>query len=161
MLAKNYIVIGTSRNGVMEQIQHPNFHPIALDVTEIVSVQKAHREIFKRFDYIDMLINNAGIGPDLNQDLPDPISFDATFEVNVKGVIAFTEPVLEKIVKHGSLIMISSKMGSITQCTDADAVGYRVSKSALNMYTKILVNRYLESLKVAAFHPKYVKTSIS
>ena len=161
MLAKNYIVIGTSRNGVMEQIQHPNFHPIALNVTEIASVKKAHREIFKRFDHIDMLINNAGIGPDLNQDLPDPISFDATFEVNVKGVIAFTEPVLEKIVKHGSLIMISSKMGSITQCTYADAVGYRVSKSALNMYTKILVNRYLDSLKVAAVHPGYVKTAIS
>ena len=41
MLAKNYIVIGTSRDGVMEQIQPPNFHPIALDVTEIASVQKA------------------------------------------------------------------------------------------------------------------------
>jgi NAD(P)-dependent dehydrogenase (short-subunit alcohol dehydrogenase family) len=52
-------------------------------------------------------------------------------------------------------------MGSITQCTNADAVGYRVSKSALNMYTKILVNRYLDSLKVAAVHPGYVKTAIS
>jgi len=39
MLTKNYIVIGTSRNGVIEQIQQPNFHPIALYVTEIASVQ--------------------------------------------------------------------------------------------------------------------------
>jgi NAD(P)-dependent dehydrogenase (short-subunit alcohol dehydrogenase family) len=57
--------------------------------------------------------------------------------------------------------MISSKMGSIDKCIDSDSVGYRTSKSALNMYTKILANRLSESIKVVAVHPGYVKTQIS
>ena len=36
-----------------------------------------------------------------------------------------------------------------------------MSKSALNMYTKILTNRLSESIKVVAVNPSYVKTQIS
>jgi NAD(P)-dependent dehydrogenase (short-subunit alcohol dehydrogenase family) len=132
-----------------------------LDVTNIESVKKAYQEISDRFDQLDIIINNAGIGPDLNQKTLQITSFDETFEVNVKGVVLFTETFLAKIAEKGSVIMISSKMGSIDKCIDSDSVGYRTSKSALNMYTKILANRLSESIKVVAVHPGYVKTQIS
>ena len=73
----------------------------------------------------------------------------------------FTKTFLAKIAEKGSVIMISSKMGSIDKCIDYDSVGYRMSKSALNMYTKILANRLSEYIKVVAVHPGYVKTQIS
>jgi NAD(P)-dependent dehydrogenase (short-subunit alcohol dehydrogenase family) len=73
----------------------------------------------------------------------------------------FAETFLAKIAEKGSVTMISSKMGSIDKCIDSDSVGYRTSKSALNMYTKILANRLSESIKVVAVHPGYVKTQIS
>ena len=54
---------------------------------------------------------------------------------------------------------VSSKMGSIDNCQSFDSVAYRMSKSALNMYTKILSNR-LPEIKVSAIHPGWVKTTI-
>ena len=62
-----YLVEGTTKIGYIENVQHENFHPIALDVTNIKSVKKAYQEISDRFNQLDIIINNAGIGPDLNQ----------------------------------------------------------------------------------------------
>ena len=156
-----HFLVGTNKSGYIENVQHENFHPIALDVTNIKSIKKAYQEISDRFDQLDIIINNAGIGPDLNQKKLQITSFDETFEVNVKGVVLFTETFLAKIAEKASVIMISSRMGSIDKCIDSDSVGYRTSKSALNMYTKILANRLSESIKVVAVHPGYVKTQIS
>ena len=52
-------------------------------------------------------------------------------------------------------------MGSINSCQLTDSVAYRMSKSALNMYTKILTNRVQGSLNIASVHPGWVRTNIS
>ena len=67
LLYEGYLVEGTTKIGYIENVQHENFHPIALDVTNIKSIKKAYQEISDRFDQLDIIINNAGIGPDLNQ----------------------------------------------------------------------------------------------
>ena len=73
----------------------------------------------------------------------------------------FAETFLAKIAEKGSVTMIFSKMGSIDKCIDYHSVGYRMSKSALNMYPKILANRLSEHIKVVAVNPGCVKTQIS
>tara|TARA_B110000902_G_scaffold4694_1_gene5450 strand:+ start:127 stop:432 length:306 start_codon:yes stop_codon:yes gene_type:complete len=67
LLSEGYLVEGTTKIGYIENVQHENFHPIALDVTNIKSIKKAYQEISDRFDQLDIIINNARIGPDLNQ----------------------------------------------------------------------------------------------
>jgi NAD(P)-dependent dehydrogenase (short-subunit alcohol dehydrogenase family) len=67
LLSVGYLVEGTTKIRYIENVQLENFHPIALDVTNIKSVKKAYQEISDRFDQLDIIINNAGIGPDLNQ----------------------------------------------------------------------------------------------
>ena len=67
LLSEGYLVEGTTKIGYIENVQHENFNPIALDVTNIKSIKKAYQEISDRFDQLDIIINNAGIGPDLNQ----------------------------------------------------------------------------------------------
>ena len=67
LLSEGYLVEGTTKIGYIENVQHENFHPIALDVTNIKSVKKAYQEISDRFDQLDIIINNARISPDLNQ----------------------------------------------------------------------------------------------
>ena len=52
-------------------------------------------------------------------------------------------------------------MGSIAVCELTDAVAYMMSKSALNMYTKILSNRLNGKLRVVAIHPGWVKTTLA
>ena len=69
------------------------------------------------------------------------------------------------MVKHlavaGKIVNISSRMGSIGLCTSADSPAYRISKAALNMYTKILLNRSAGKFSIAAVHPGWVRTTIS
>lgn len=52
-------------------------------------------------------------------------------------------------------------MGAIALCEDIDAPAYRMSKTALNMYTKMLANRFAGKYLVAAVHPGWVRTAIS
>ena len=92
---------------------------------------------------------------------PEEKSFDQTFDVNVKGQVFFTEAMIKHLAPSAKLINVSSKMGSIEQCVSTDSVAYRMSKTALNMYTKILTNRYAGQFQIATLHPGWVRTNIS
>lgn len=160
MLADNYFVIGTSRDGNLKEFEGENFYPVALDLTNLESIETAQKTILEKFPHIDILINNAGVGPDLGNQEPDRKLFAQTFEVNVSGTVFFTEPIIKLIPQNGKIINISSRMGSMDECETADSIAYRMSKSALNMYTKILTNRLKGKIKVACVHPGWVKTTI-
>jgi len=160
MLNKNFFVIGTSRNGKITEFEHQDFYSLKLDLSNPSSIENAHKEIFENFKHIDFLINNAGIGPDLDTYIPETESFNLTFDVNVTGTVFFTEPLIELISENGIILNVSSKMGSLDICELTDSVAYRMSKSALNMYTKILSNRLKNIIRVASIHPGWVKTTI-
>ena len=160
LLSENYRVIGTSRSGIIKDIDHPNFIPLQLEISDPDSIVMAHKQISEHIDSIDILINNAGIGPDLGYEFPDPITFQETFKVNVEGVVFFTEPLLDLVNKNGIIMNISSKMGSIESLQSAGSIAYRMSKSAVNMYSKTLALRLQGGPKVAVIHPGWVKTTI-
>lgn len=161
MLNENFFVIGTSRDGKIKGIKNEKLYSIALDLSNPISIENAHKELIGKFKHIDILINNAGIGPDLDTSYPDKESFTKTFDVNVTGTVFFTEPLISLIPKNGILLNVSSKMGSLEECNRTDSVAYRMSKSALNMYTKIVANRLKNKVNVAAIHPGWVKTTIA
>lgn len=161
MLSEGYTVIGTSRSGKIEEINNPNFYAIALDLTKPASIKKAGVDIFSLSNQIDIIINNAGIGPDLNSPVPQEDTFGATFDVNIHGTVFFTEQLVSRLKKNGIILNVSSKMGAIDICNGTGSAAYRMSKSALNMYTKILSNRLKGNARVAAIHPGWVQTTIS
>ena len=161
MLDENFFVIGTCRTGKINGLKHKNFYSLELDLSNSNSIENAHKEIFRNFKHIDFLINNAGIGPDLDTYIPEKKSFNLTFDVNVIGTVFFTEALIELINKKGIILNISSKMGSINVCELTDSIAYRMSKSALNMYTKILTNRLKDNIRVASIHPGWVKTTLT
>ena len=161
LVSKGFTVIGTSRTGVLQN--SPTIKLIAKKLN--LPYQQSRAELANWLTEndikIDILINNAGIGPDLGADKPEAESYKTTFEVNTTGTVFFTELILPYIKKGGKVINISSKMGSIEACGTTDSVAYRMSKAALNMYTKILTNRLTGTHKVAAIHPGWVRTTIS
>ena len=159
-LERGYKVIGACRNGKIDNLSHPNLDVIELDLSNSSSIRDVARTLKKELK-IDILINNAGIGPDLDLDLPTEDTFKQTFDVNVTGTVLFTESLIEIINHGGSIVNISSEMGSIENCKRIDSVAYRMSKSALNMYTKILSNRLKTSLRVVSIHPGWVRTTIA
>lgn len=160
-LNNGFSVIGTCRTGKIAEITNPEFDVLALDLSNPDRIKEFEKAFQNQGISIDILINNAGIGPDLDSEYPDEETFKQTFEVNVTGTTFFTELMLKHISKNGKIINISSKMGSIDLCELADSAAYRMSKTAINMYTKILANRLAGQLSVAAIHPGWVRTTIA
>lgn len=160
-LRNGYNVIGTSRTGKITNLSHKNLEVLALDLSNDETINNVDKLLGQKNIEIDILINNAGIGPDLNCLEPDTESFKETFQVNVAGTVFFTELICRRVKVGGKIINMSSKMGSIELCKLADSVAYRMSKTALNMYTKILTNRLLGKQVVASVHPGWVRTTRS
>lgn len=160
LLINGYKVIGTSTTGI-DNINEHNYKSYSLDLSNLDSIASFEKNLQIENIKIDILINNAGIGPDLDFELPEEISFQKTFDVNVTGTTFFTEHMLQYLNVGGKIINISSKMGSINVCEKNDSVAYRMSKAALNMYTKILSNRLEGKQFVASVHPGWVRTNIS
>ena len=160
-LENGFKVIGTSRSGKIEGIENENFETLQLDLSNFKNIEILKKEINDKGIKIDILINNAGIGLDLDFNNPEKTTFKQTFDVNVIGTTFLTEVLIENININGKIINISSKMGSIELCERIDSVAYRMSKTALNMYTKILSNRLSEKIKVASVHPGWVRTTIA
>ncbi len=160
-LENGFNVIGTSRSGKISGIINQKFKVLQLDLSDLDNIELLKNKIKEYGTEIEILINNAGIGPDLDTNNPEKITFKETFNVNVTGTTFLTESLIESINNKGKIINISSKMGSIELCERIDSVAYRMSKTALNMYTKILSNRLSERIKVASIHPGWVRTTIA
>jgi NAD(P)-dependent dehydrogenase (short-subunit alcohol dehydrogenase family) len=160
LLINGYSVIGTSTTGI-DNINANSYKSYSLDLSNLDSIAAFKNNIQTANIKVDILINNAGIGPDLDFELPEAISFQKTFNVNVTGTTFFTEQMLQHLNIGGKIVNISSKMGSVDVCEKSDSVAYRMSKAALNMYTKILSNRLAGKQLVASVHPGWVRTNIA
>lgn len=132
-----------------------------LDVTSESSVRKM-AEGLSTEPRIDVLINNAGILEEWNQPL-EKASFESvtrTFETNVMGPLRVIRALLPLLKRSPAprIVNISSNAGSIT-LNDGGAYGYRMSKAALNMFTRSLAAEQKEMICVA-LHPGWVRTDM-
>jgi NAD(P)-dependent dehydrogenase (short-subunit alcohol dehydrogenase family) len=161
ILSENYTVIGTSRSGIIEGINSENLFVFKLDVTNEQSVKTFNKYIRDNFKAIDILVNNAGVGINLGSVSVDLNDLRDTFETNVFGLIGFTESLLDIVTDGGTIFNISSIMGTLNRLVKSDSTAYRMSKAALNMYTKTLAARLIDrSITVNSIHPGWVKTKM-
>ncbi len=160
MLTNGFEIHGTSRNG-SNSLSDEQLFMYALDLSKEESIRSFHNQLRTRNLIFDIVINNAGIGPDLGTFEPKANTLRSTLAVNVEGTILLTELLLPMMESTGKLLNISSKMGSIASCVGTDSTAYRISKSALNMYSRILTNKYGDRLQIATIHPGWVRTEIT
>lgn len=159
LLLEGYKVIGTTRSGKFEGIKHDKLQILPLELTLTVSVEEISEKLSKQFK-IDLLINNAGIAPDVFEIKPNVTDFNETIQTNLSGTVFFTESVLERINQGGKIIFISSDMG-LTENAGPTGTAYRISKAAINMYAGILAKRLEErNIAVVPVHPGWVKTKL-
>ncbi|CAM1371884.1 conserved hypothetical protein [Tenacibaculum litopenaei] len=155
----NVKVIGTSTSGKCELNAH-NFNCLSLDVSSPKSISDFVSEL--QGIKIDLLINNAGI---LLEDWGDAaVNFQQlrqTFDVNLFGTIELTEKLLPQMNSEAHIVNITSDWGSFSeQNFDAFQPHYKMSKAALNMYTKLLAKRFEHRLIVSAFDPGWTQTDM-
>lgn len=111
---------------------------------------------------IDILINNAGIMFKDNIDSLDIDSLRKQFEVNALGPLQTVTTLLPLLARPSKLVLITSRMGSISDNTSGTYYGYRMSKCALNMAGVSLAHDLGErGVSVAILHPGFVKTDMT
>ena len=111
---------------------------------------------------IDVLINNAGI---LQRNTLAKLDFDSIrtqFEVNALGPLRVTQALLPQLKAGAKLVLMTSRMGSITDNTSGSSYGYRMSKVALSMAGKSLAHDLKpHGIAVAILHPGLVQTQMT
>jgi NAD(P)-dependent dehydrogenase (short-subunit alcohol dehydrogenase family) len=112
-----------------------------LDVTEQADIDATAQHIEETYGRLDVLVNNAGAYYDMSEQ-PSSVAIDtvrAAFETNVLGAWRLSEAMLPLMRVHGfgRIVNVSSGCGSASTGGES-CPAYRVSKSALNTYTRAL-----------------------
>jgi len=137
---------------------------IQLDVTDPASVERARSEVEHRFGHIDVLVNNAGIDYDTDQDVltADLDRVRRILDTNVLGMWVVTQafvPLLRKS-DHPRIVNVSSEAGSISHI-ESWAPGYSTSKAAVNAFTAILARELKrDGFLVNAVCPGWIATDM-
>lgn len=140
-----------------------------LDVTDLVSIQKAAAAVEKDFGRLDVLINNAAIACCMENDLQKRLW--SGMVTNVIGPALVSETLRPLLLKSPNpySIYVSSGGGSITRSTDetspmyshpiANGETYVVTKAALNRLAMHEAMSY-RSIKTFAMCPGFVVSNL-
>ncbi|WP_082582714.1 SDR family oxidoreductase [Frateuria sp. Soil773] len=148
------------------QLRHDGADVVAvkLDVTAQHDVDAAARRIEDRYGRLDVLVNNAGAFYDI-RDRPSSVAIDgvrAALDTNLLGAWRLSEALLPLMRRHGygRIVNVSSGCGA-TATEGAGCPAYRVSKAALNSYTRALAAELSGSgILVNAVCPGWVATDM-
>lgn len=125
----------------------------------------------ERFGRIDLLVNNAGVAPNVRADLLDATeeSFDRLIAINAKGPFFLTQLVAKEMVEQTrnpngeTRNPIILTITSVSACTASVNRGdYCVSKAALSMLTPLFAARLAEhGIGVFEIRPGIIATDMT
>jgi len=167
MAGRGWQVIATARTQAKaEQAAQAIGHGalgIALDVTSEDSVREAADQVSKRFDHLDVLVNNAGVmGNHAMQEFDLP-QVSSVMDSNFMGPIRTSKYFLPMLRKSSDarIINVSSGMGELASLESGGYGAYRLSKASLNAFTILLAAELRSTpVKVMAMCPGWVKTDM-
>ncbi len=137
---------------------------LKLDITAQADIDEAARYIEQTYGRLDVLVNNAGAHYDA-RDRPSSVAIDAVraaLDTNLLGAWRLSEAMLPLMRRHGygRIVNVSSGCGSTTVGGES-CPAYRVSKAALNTYTRALAAELDGSgILVNAVCPGWVATDM-
>ncbi len=163
-LAEGFHVFGTSMTGTADYT-HPELTLFKLDLRSSASIAEAAMAIIAVAQPVDILINNAGVLLDEAETSLKPELLRDTLAVNLIGTANFTELLKGAVAAGGHIINISSSAGSLELVgMESHEPGhypaYKISKAALNMYTRTLAAELVGKAIVSSVHPGWVQTSM-
>ena len=139
--------------------------PVVLDVANASSIEKAVADVSSRYDWLDVLINNAGINYDTWETVEnaeiDGTVID-TIRTNLLGPWRMCQAFLPLLRKSraGRIVNVSSESGSLANM-GAGPPAYQITKAALNALTRTLAGELRgTSILVNAVCPGWVATDM-
>jgi NAD(P)-dependent dehydrogenase (short-subunit alcohol dehydrogenase family) len=137
---------------------------LQLDVADSASIDRAAAAVRDNPGALDVLVNNAGIGPDFGVAAAEP-DFEAiqrALDTNFFGAYRLTIALLPLLREsgHPRVVNVSSGMGGVAEM-GGWSPGYRVSKAALNAMTRMLSTELADTpIKVNSACPGFVATDM-
>lgn len=134
-----------------------------LDVTDETSITSLSDKL--QHEKIDLLVNNAGSSGERGVTIGNihKQNFIDVFTVNCFGVVKMCEQFLPQL-KQGDnkqILVVSSRMGSISDNDSGKSYAYRASKAALNAAMRsFAIDVEEQGVKVMLIHPGWVRTDM-
>lgn len=136
---------------------------LANDRTRLVQQTLDH------FGRINMLVNNAGVAPNVRSDLleADEESFDRVLSINLKGPYFLSQQVAremirlreQRVIPAGTIVNISSISAIAATVNRGD---YCMSKAAMGMMTSLFATRLAEyNINVYEIRPGIIETDMT
>lgn len=141
---------------------HPNNIVVyALDVANFNQIDALAAQL--KGKKIDILLNNAGIYPESGLDAMNYDNWAQAFKVNTMAPYKMVEAFLNNVAASElkKIVVLSSKMGSMSDNTSGGSYIYRTSKAAANMMIKSLsIDLKSQGIACITLHPGWVQTDM-
>jgi|WetSurMetagenome_2_1015567.scaffolds.fasta_scaffold13334_4 3-oxoacyl-[acyl-carrier protein] reductase len=145
------------------------FFPIGLDISAISHHEEAVRNILDRYGRIDLLVNNAGVGPLERKDILEMSveSYDHVTDINLRGPVFFAQKVAREMVwlknNNSDLRMTIIFITSVSAyMSSTNRMEYCVSKAGLSMAATIFADRLAEEgINVFEVRPGIIETDMT
>ena len=139
------------------------------DITKAADREALNQAVLDTYGRIDMLVNNAGIGPRVRMDMLEMSeeSMREVLEVNLYGTFFLSQLTAKNMMKLiadgtmacGRIVNISSISAYTSSTARAE---YCVSKAAVSMMTKLYADRLAEEkINVYEIRPGIIKTPLT
>ncbi len=161
---KGYYILGTCRHPeAATELQTLADEVFRLDVTNDNDITTLKQKLDNR--PIDLLINNAGTSGDQGVTVGniDRENFINVFNVNCISVVKLSDALLPNLQTSidKNILVISSRMGSISDNERGRSYAYRASKTALNSVMRsFAIDVKEKGVHVMLIHPGWVKTNM-
>ncbi len=148
-------------NNIPEDLSNNLFY-IHCDITDNINFENTCKDIFKKYQKIDALINNAGVTFNKKDDeFYSKDQWDKTIDVNLTSAFICSQIVCKYMLKN--------KKGSIINITSINAElgfpnnpAYVASKGGLKMLGKAFARDWgLHGIRVNNLGPGYIKTDMT
>lgn len=142
---------------------------IQADVSDADARKKIVDIVKERFGRLDVLVNNAGVAPEVRADVLEASeeSYDRIMNINLKGPYFLTQSVANWMIaqkqQDETRIPIIINIASLSSYTSSPSRGeYCLSKAGVSMMTKLYADRLAEyGLYVYEIRPGIIKTDMT
>ena len=125
--------------------------------------------VVQEFGRIDLLVNNAGVGPAIRRDILETTeeSMHDVLAVNICGTFFLSQEVakfmIEERQRHTELTPLIINISSISAYTSSTSRGeYCISKAGVSMITKLYADRLAgEGIRVYEIRPGIIETEMT
>jgi NAD(P)-dependent dehydrogenase (short-subunit alcohol dehydrogenase family) len=132
---------------------------LQMDITRRDQITDAVAEAVRALGRIDVLVNNAGIGPPNPAEDVTEDDFDRTLSVNLKGTFFVSQEVGRAMIRQGGggrIVNLGSQAGFVALPTESI---YCMTKAAIAHLTKCLAVEWApHQISVNAVAPTFIRT---